>query len=362
MANLNSTFIPAICYSTCDSAFIDAQTLGKSPELCESTSNFTQLLDSCDTCIDGYGGSDKTTDRSYLDSQFASFISFCEATNATNPSSIETLGIPTSYLSAYGTLVKTVLSLTQGDIVSTPTFYVSTTATTTLPAYFTHLSIVALISSYIPEDVISKFAASVSVLAPAASVTGVPSSLIYSALENGSPPAWFTSAIPVTYTAQISTLEASIEALRVTTSTFNSTGTLPQQSTGAPTSPSSSASVPTSTSSHPTSKAWIAGAVVGAIAGTALLAMGALLFWRRRKRRGLDEKPTLRDADGDKTWGKAQLHGESLAVPAPRLYELDGEHHSRELPVVEYPRELSAAEIAHELPNDARELPAERKV
>lgn len=156
-------------------------------------------------------------------------------------------GIPTTYLSFYGTLEKTILSLTQtesGSPVIVQTFYASTTATSTLPAYFTHLSIEALISSYIPAEVFSDFEASVSSAASAASVTGVPNSLIYSALENASLPPWFTSAIPATYTAQISTLEANIQAMKASTNQSNSTSTLQSTSASAIASSSPSQTTP----------------------------------------------------------------------------------------------------------------------
>lgn len=100
----------------------------------------------------------------------------------------------------------------------TTSVWISINIISTLPAYYTHLSIDALISSYIPPDVLSELAASVGAAAAAASVTGDPTSLIYSALEGGaSPPPWFASAVPATYAPQMSTLEADINALLATT-------------------------------------------------------------------------------------------------------------------------------------------------
>lgn len=96
------------------------------------------------------------------------------------------------------------------------------------------------------------------------------------------------------------------------------------------------------------SKAWIAGAVVGAVVGIALLMAGVLLFWRRRRRQLVDSKPTASKGDASTIIEKAQLHGDSLPAPA-QLYELDGEQNSRELPVVEHPRELPAVEMPHEM-------------
>lgn len=101
-------------------------------------------------------------------------------------------------------------TITVPQITGTPaeTFTVPITlfspipTTFTLPAWFTHLSVESIISSYIPSDVFDELAASVSSAASAASVTGDPTSLVYSALEDVSPPAWFSSAVPSTYSGK----------------------------------------------------------------------------------------------------------------------------------------------------------------
>jgi hypothetical protein len=72
----------------------------------------------------------------------------------------------------------------------------------------------ALISSYIPPADFSTMSISVSSAAAAASVTGDASSLIYSAFEATSLPAWFQSAIPASYSSQVAALTAAIGSLR----------------------------------------------------------------------------------------------------------------------------------------------------
>lgn len=98
----------------------------------------------------------------------------------------------------------------------TSTLSTNFNVTSTLAGYFIHLSIDSLISDYIPPGVLSEIAVSVSSAAAVASITGNPTSLLYSALEDSSRPAWFASAVPVTYAAQMSTLEAEIDSLKRT--------------------------------------------------------------------------------------------------------------------------------------------------
>lgn len=161
----------------------------------------------------------------YLDDQFAQYTTYCDASS--NETSSETSSatattttapsIPLSYLSLIPTLAPTVADITQlSGGVQTMTVYINATVTSTLPAYFVHLSIDSLISSYLPADVLSGLAAAApaATLALAGDDDDDPTSLIYSALEATSPPEWLAAAVPVTYAAQMSTLEASIDAIR----------------------------------------------------------------------------------------------------------------------------------------------------
>lgn len=127
--------------------------------------------------------------------------------------------IPTSWLTWYETYEPTTLfdlRTSGGPISQTTVLYKSVNITSTIPAYFFHVSVQSLISSYIPPPVFSDLAASVASAASAASVTGDATSLVYAVLEGASRPPWFSSAVPSTYSAEMSTLEASINGLRAT--------------------------------------------------------------------------------------------------------------------------------------------------
>ena len=72
-----------------------------------------------------------------------------------------------------------------------------------------------LIASYIPPTAFAIIEADVQAAASSASVLySDPKSLVYSALEATSIPAWFKSAIPSEYAAQVALLEADISTLR----------------------------------------------------------------------------------------------------------------------------------------------------
>jgi nitrate reductase gamma subunit len=66
-----------------------------------------------------------------------------------------------------------------------------------------------------------------------------------------------------------------------------------------------------------TSRAWIAGAVIGPVAGISLILLGMFLLRHRR----LTKNRTPHESNV-KTNEKPELHADSL--PAPRVYEMDG--------------------------------------
>ncbi|KAK7718691.1 hypothetical protein SLS64_002651 [Diaporthe eres] len=188
-------------------------------------------------------------------------------------------------------------------------------ALSTLPGYFFHLSVGSIVSSYIPASVFSQLAYSVSLSAGAASVTGDATSLIYAALEATSLPSWFSAAVPATYSSQMHTLQEEINQLRATPISL-ATG-----STSEPTSLASS--TPSTAPETQTSKAWIAGPVVGGIAAICLFTLGVFIYQRRRRRRAAG-RPELEGDTFQKSGDKPQLHSDHL--PPRYLYEMDASH------------------------------------
>lgn len=158
-----------------------------------------------------------------MDNQLSQFLDYCDnishtATQATNT-------IPASWLTWYGTFQPTTLfdlpSLGMSTSQAT-VLYKSINITSTLPAYFVHISAQSLISTHFYTAAFSEIVASVASAASVATVTGDATSLLYSVLEDTSRPSWFSSATPLEYTAELTTLDTSLKELRAATVSITS--------------------------------------------------------------------------------------------------------------------------------------------
>lgn len=203
--------------SKLDNANLQAQTEGKVPELCEPGSAFNNYVDACNQCISRYADQAATSGRQYFDDSISQYISYCDSIPTTTAQSTAT--VPTSWLRYYETFEPLTLSnldISGASTASSTVLYKGINITSTVPAYFFHVAVQSLVSSYVPSAVFSEFAASAASAASVASITGDGTSLIYAALEDTSRPPWFSSAIPSTYAAEFSTLDASVNELRAT--------------------------------------------------------------------------------------------------------------------------------------------------
>ncbi|CAD6442632.1 611b8d25-f5c8-4bed-8773-4fce0a61bdd5 [Sclerotinia trifoliorum] len=79
---------PAVCYSTCNNAYIAALKIGKEPELCASGSEFKDDYSSCQICIEANSGNVKQDIAGYIEPQFGPFLDYCasQASSTTVPS------------------------------------------------------------------------------------------------------------------------------------------------------------------------------------------------------------------------------------------------------------------------------------
>ncbi|KAG8162630.1 hypothetical protein KVR01_007108 [Diaporthe batatas] len=330
--------IPAVCFDPCNNANLEAQTRGKVPSLCDRDSDFNKYLKQCNDCLDNYSDTTKINGQDYVNGSFQQYIDYCSATQPEEPTIISrpSTTIPQSWLSYYETFLPIAATNIQASgitIAESTTIYRKTTSASTLPAYFFHTSVQALVSSYIPPAVLSELAASV--VSVASSLTTDPTSLVYAALEDESRPPWFSSAVPSTYIAEMKSLEESIDNLRAIpiSTTSQAVSTVSESVL-----PSNTSSVQGATSTGLGSKAWIAGAVVGSVAGAALLLLGTILFVRRKKLAVRASKTQGGQGDSYDTGLKPELHAESVEPPRP-IYEMDATNLS-ELAVHEMPQEL----------------------
>lgn len=202
--------------SKLDNAYLQAQKQGKVPELCDPGSAFNNYVDGCNTCITQRADTTKISGQQYFNDSISQYIDYCNSIPTTTQL---TATIPTSWLrvhESFEPLTLSNLDISGASTASSTVLYKGINITSTIPAYFFHVAVQSLVSSYVPPAVFSELAASAAAAASAASITGDATSLVYAALEDTSRPPWFSSAIPSTYTAEFSTLDASLNELRET--------------------------------------------------------------------------------------------------------------------------------------------------
>ncbi|TEY65804.1 hypothetical protein BOTCAL_0136g00260 [Botryotinia calthae] len=110
--------IPAVCYSDCNNAYIEAIKTGRTPELCLSTSPFVSYYDSCTACVKANSADSAAAIKEYLEPQFGQFIQYCASLNGSSiaSSTVEsttfetTLSVASSLLSSLPNFTTTLLS------------------------------------------------------------------------------------------------------------------------------------------------------------------------------------------------------------------------------------------------------------
>jgi hypothetical protein len=105
----DSSIVPAICYATCNDCYIEAQSVGLSPDLCTPGSPFNQDYGACQDCIAANDINAKISLQTSLDPEFQPFISFCNAV----PAQTE--------VQSTSTTIVTPLTVTQSVAVATET-------------------------------------------------------------------------------------------------------------------------------------------------------------------------------------------------------------------------------------------------
>ncbi|KAF2963050.1 hypothetical protein GQX73_g10520 [Xylaria multiplex] len=78
--------LPAICYDTCNNVNIEAQSVGKTRDLCAQGSPFLSYLQACEDCIAANLENVQDTRREYLEPAFAQYLGYCSSTNPSSAS------------------------------------------------------------------------------------------------------------------------------------------------------------------------------------------------------------------------------------------------------------------------------------
>ncbi|KAI1121873.1 hypothetical protein F5Y10DRAFT_255371 [Nemania abortiva] len=238
--------IPAICYDSCNNANLEAQSVGESPELCDPDSAFMIYYNACKDCVDSNGGD--STDRDYLSPVFAQWIGYCDSTTVTG-------GMTMTGAPATPSIAVTVL--------------VSVLYTTTIDGVKTVWPLTKTLTSYVPL--------------PDTTVISITTS------QDGHDTVW-TFVKTLTPLANVSLADTSPSpstARQQTSQVSDSTSTNPTGTT-------------MSDNSHGI-RAWLAGPVIGSIAGAVVIMLAVWFLFRIIKRRRNDLKGH-------------ELHGQSALV------------------------------------------------
>ncbi|TGO92043.1 hypothetical protein BPOR_0012g00420 [Botrytis porri] len=127
-----STVIPAVCYSSCNNAYIDALRFGKTPALC-SDSSFNNEYSSCRECVAANSSDPAAVNENYVEHRFEQFFQYCASLNGSS--------IASSIVES--TTVATTLSVASSLLSSLPIFTTINLSSTSTPSGSPYATITA---------------------------------------------------------------------------------------------------------------------------------------------------------------------------------------------------------------------------
>ncbi|KAL2870123.1 uncharacterized protein BJX67DRAFT_378661 [Aspergillus lucknowensis] len=136
--------VPAVCFDDCNNAVLEAQNVGRVPELCAPDSTFTILREECASCITSQISNDNSSDgqseTDTLPPDFDQYIDYCES-ESDNPDSPDIVSLLESWssLAATQSAIQETLSSLGYNFLTTSTDVSTGTTSTTLPTTSTTL-------------------------------------------------------------------------------------------------------------------------------------------------------------------------------------------------------------------------------
>ncbi|KAK0642039.1 hypothetical protein B0T16DRAFT_496624 [Cercophora newfieldiana] len=277
--------LPAICFTTCDNAYISANSTGLVPPLCSSSSLFSEAFNSCKACINANSPNPDAVLNSYIAPRFAPYINYCASS----------FGQP-----LIGTLLTTIAAIPATESAVLESKWSSVAAIASSGGYFV-----------VPTELLI-----VTTETRKYTTTGSDGKVRTDETTR-------TTTIP-----NLSAWNYTVPAPPVTSPPGRGGGALGIVDGG---------------DTGGGNMAWVAGPVVGCVAGITMIALGSLFWMRRRRRRREEEK--ARGGPPEDPLGKAQLHSDCVPRPmTPR--EMDGgrktfwqldEMSANEIPAAELP-------------------------
>ncbi|GAW17611.1 hypothetical protein ANO14919_070700 [Xylariales sp. No.14919] len=271
--------LPSVCYDTCNNANIEAQSVGKNPALCEKDSTFYFYYNACSDCLHNTLSDAEAKDN--LNSVFSPWTDYCD----------ETAPLPST--SGGGETV------TGTPPPAEETGFVTITSTEVVSGSRTIFHLSRSLISFAPLSSTTVISITTSQDGHSTVWTFVKT---FSLLPNSDSPTSTSQNMPSPTTPQETSKLTSQEPEVINTAT---------------------ASGPASTvmsDSTQRSQAWVAGPVIGAVAGVAILLLGTWLLFRVKRKRGLKRK-------GHELHGESALKSELESTVPPQ--ELDGQEQDR---------------------------------
>ncbi|KAK8043287.1 hypothetical protein PG993_005717 [Apiospora rasikravindrae] len=278
----NNTTIPDPCWSTCNDAYLEAQRLGKGPQLCLADSPFQQTLSACRDCLQAHGSN---TTVLASEPNFQQFIDSCSATSAA-------VNVPAPVTTWAGTAPSTIVT-TENSVTVVRSTLVTTNVVYSIEVdgQTTLVTEQHVYPSYAPIPAITVITTT-AVLADGRRTTWT-DTITYSQLERGPSDNTNTASTTASDTPSISKTSPPPES--------------PQ------------------TTAH--NMAWVAGPAVGGVAAVVILAVLGF-WWRRRGRQHRDRaiaNGTTQELDGKEKLELAgsgpgvKLQGNTIGQPAQEL-------------------------------------------
>ncbi|KAM7218181.1 hypothetical protein V8F06_006472 [Rhypophila decipiens] len=298
--------LPAVCFDDCNDAYLAAQATGKTPALCDRTSDFYQAQKECSDCLasDFSLGLSNHRMTNALNAMFGQYVDYCHAWRKEQEASgLTTVSTPSWFLSLLSTM---------------STIYVDTRTLPTLTQPIT----------------------------PSLPTAGVFTKTVWTTTTLGDGQQLVSTPVE---TVTLTGLDREVFAK---TSYISRVADLPPGATATP-SPSSNSTNPGSSegaSSGP-STAVIVGASVGGAIGLVIILLVLLCFVIRRRRRNSqkgDGKDDTDDQQGERSAALAANNTAPVVPVVPPLSKppLGSELHGTSKPVHELGTQSNAPELA----------------
>ncbi|KAK7957113.1 uncharacterized protein PG986_006335 [Apiospora aurea] len=79
---LSENIVPSMCYAICNTAYLEAQKIGKGPLLCKPDSDFNQYVATCNECSEEHKSELKVTNSRGMTPYFSQYLDYCSVTPA----------------------------------------------------------------------------------------------------------------------------------------------------------------------------------------------------------------------------------------------------------------------------------------